>query len=276
MANTLSIEDKTTAIALLCEGNSIRAIERITGMHRDTIMRLGVRVGEGCKTLMDSMFRNLSCDRLEVDEMWGFIGAKQKTVHHKGIIKDYGDVWVWVAIDAETKLVPTFVCGDRDQYHANTFMDDLSKRLVKRPQITSDALSAYGSAIERAFGASVDYASLIKVYSVSTEENTRRYSPPKITAIKKEVKVGEPNMALVSTSYVEKQNHTVRMHCRRLSRLTNAFSKKRRNFEAAVALHYAYYNLVKTHGTVRCTPAVEAGVAKSAMTVRELVEAVDG
>lgn len=276
MANNLPFEKKVAAISMLCENSSIRAIERMTGIHRDTITRLGVRVGEGCADLLDDMMRDLDCKLIQVDEMWGFIGAKAKTVKRKKLNPDeYGDIWVWVAIDASTKLVPSFAIGGRDQYHANCFIDDLASRLNRRPQISSDALAAYSSAIERAFGCEVDYGSVIKTFADKSLDEERRYSPPKVVSVKKAVKQGNPDFDLISTSYVEKQNHTVRMHCRRLSRLTNAFSKKRQNFEAAVALHYAYYNLIKIHKTIRCTPAMEAGVESSPWTVAELVARTD-
>lgn len=277
MANRLPIEKKVMVVSMLCEGNSIRGIERMTGVNRNTIMNLGVRMGQGCRELMDKLFVDLDSTLIECDEMWGFIGAKQKTVTQKKLYgKQYGDIWLWVAIDAETKLVPCFAIGGRDQYHANAFMDDLSNRLKHRVQISTDALKAYGDAIERAFGSQVDYGNIIKSFSHADLEAQRRYSPPKVIKVKKAAKAGNPDMELVSTSYVEKQNHTVRMHCRRLSRLTNAFSKKRENFEAAVALHYAYYNLCKIHKTVRCTPAMEAGVVQSQWTIADLVEKIEG
>ena len=275
MANNLPTEKKTMAISMLCEGNSIRSIERMTSIHRDTIMRLGVRVGEACRDLLDEKMRGLRCERVQVDELWGFIGAKKKTVKAKGLDKDYGDVWVWAAIDADTKLVPSVVVGDRDLPHAMRLMDDLASRLQNRPQISTDALKAYKTAVEYAFGSELDYGSVIKTYSHTDLEEGRRYSPPECMHIERRAVQGDPDMKRVSTSYVEKQNHTVRMHCRRLSRLTNAFSKKRRNFEAAIALHYAYYNFCKRHQTIRCTPAMEAGVMKSQMTVAELVERTD-
>ena len=168
---------------MLCEGNSIRSIERMTGIHRDTIMRLGVRMGEGCKELMDDKFTEIDAKLIQVDEMWGFIGAKKKTVKLKNLGPEYGDVWVWVAIDAETKLVPTFVVGARDQYHANVFMDDLASRLISRPQIYE-----------------ADYGSVIKTFSHTDLEEQRRYSPPTVLKIKKSVVQGDPDMDLVSTS----------------------------------------------------------------------------
>ncbi len=223
MANVLRFEKKVQVIELLCENNSIRAIERITGIHRDTIMRLGVRVGEGCGDLQDKLFRNLDCPLIQVDELWGFIGAKQKTVKKKNLGPEFGDVWVWVAIDAATKLVPSFMAGDRNQYHANAFIGDLASRLNSRPQISADGLGAYETAIERAFGSEVDFGSVVKTFADKDIEQERRYSPAKVVSVKKEVKQGNPDKDLISTTYVEKQNHTVRMHVRRLSRLTNAF-----------------------------------------------------
>ena len=275
MSNNLPIEKKATVVSLLCEGNSIRSIERITSIHRDTIMRLGVRVGQGCKTLLSGMMRGLTCDDIQVDELWGFIGAKKKTVDRNNLNKDFGDVWVWSAIDANTKLVPCYSIGNRDLMQAMVFMEDLASRLQKRPQISSDALRAYKEAIENAFGSEVDYGTVIKTYSHTDLEESRRYSPPDCLQIKKSIMQGNPDIKRISTSYIEKQNHTTRMHCRRLSRLTNAFSKKRENFDAAVSLHYAYYNLCKRHQTIRCTPAMEAGVQKSQWSVIDLVEATD-
>lgn len=275
MANKLTIEKKTMAVSMLCEGNSIRSIERMTSIHRDTIMRLGVRVGEGCRSIMNELMRDLSCDNIQVDEMWGFIGAKKRTVKAKGLSDEYGDVWVWSAIDADTKLVPSHMVGDRDLPHAMRLMDDLASRLQSRPQISTDALKAYKTAVGYAFGSEVDYGTVIKTYSHTDLEESRRYSPPDCIRIKRRDEQRNPDFEKISTSYVEKQNHTVRMHCRRLSRLTNAFSKKRRNFEAAISLHYAYYNFCKRHQTIRCTPAMEAGVMDSQMSVAELVERSD-
>jgi IS1 family transposase len=272
MSNELKTEKKAQAVSMLCEGNSIRAIERMTGIHRDTVMRLGVRVGEGCKLIMDEKLRNLNCGLIEVDEVWGFIGMKQKTALRKNQNSEgVGDIWTWIAIDPDSKLVPAFAVGDRGQYMANCFIEDLAARLSHRIQISTDALKVYQGAIERAFGADVDYGSIIKTYGHTELVEQRRYSPPEVIKAERVPVQGNPDIDLISTSHVEKQNHTLRMHCRRLSRLTNAFSKKLENFKAAVALHYAYYNFVKVHQTIRCTPAMEAGVANSAWTVQDLV-----
>ncbi len=276
MSNELKTEKKITAVAMLAEGNSIRSIERMTGVHRDTIMRLGVRVGEGCAKIMDERMRNLPCKLVQVDEIWCFVKMKEKTAKRIAPKTEAGDVWTWIAIDAETKLVPAFAIGDRTQYMANNFIEDLASRLTHRVQISTDGLAAYRGAIESAFGCEVDYGSIIKTFSDTQVAEQRRYSPPEVVRVDKHVVQGMPDVDLISTSYVEKQNHTLRMHCRRLSRLTNAFSKKLTNFKAAVALHYAYYNFVKTHKTIRCAPAVEAGVVESAWTIADLVEMIEG
>ena len=274
MANALPTEKKITAVAMLAEGNSIRSVERMTGIHRDTVMRLGVRMGEGCKRIMDEKMRNLPCRLIQVDEIWGFVAMKEKTAKKKAPNSEAGDVWTWIAIDAETKLVPAFEIGDRTQYMANTFIEDLAQRLTNRVQVSTDGLAAYRGAIEGAFGCEVDYGSIFKTFGDTQVSEQRRYSPAEVVKVEKKVVQGNPDVDLISTSYVEKQNHTLRMHCRRLSRLTNAFSKKMENFKAAVALHYAYYNFVKRHITIRCAPAVEAGVITSAWTVADLVEMV--
>jgi IS1 family transposase len=271
MANELSSEKKATAVAMLCEGSSIRAIERITGIHRDTIMRLGVRVGEACKKIMDEKMRNLPCKTLEVDEIWGFIGAKRRNAERTG---NYGDVWTFICIDADTKLIPAHIVGKRDAYHAKAFMDDVAGRMKNEVQISSDALAAYTDAVERAFGGAVNYGQISKTYSLTSfnKEAAARYSPCEVVKVEKTVVQGMPDVNRITTSHVEKQNHTLRMHCRRLTRLTNAFSKKLENFEAAVALNFAYYNFCKTHGAIRMTPAQAAGIEASAWTVAELVE----
>ena len=275
MANKLNVDEKVSAVGMLCEGNSIRSVERMTGIHRDTVMRLGVRMGEGCQRIMDEKMRNLPCKLLQVDEVWGYIGMKQTTANRNRATGDVGDVWTWIALDAETKLVPTFAVGNRSGYMANTFIEDLASRLSHRVQLSSDAYPAYVDAVERAFGTGVDYGSIVKTFSHSDVAEQRRYSPPDIMNVKRMPVAGNPVRRLISTSHIEKQNHTLRMHCRRLTRLTNAFSKKIENFKAAVALHYAYYNFVKSNIAIRCTPAMAAGVTNTFWTVRDLVEMVE-
>jgi IS1 family transposase len=270
MANVLSVEKQAGIIGALCEGSSIRSIERMTGVHRDTIMRLGVRVGRGCMDLMDATMRDLSCTRLEMDEIWGFVGKKQKNV---GFDDDpsLGDVWTFCAIDADTKLVPAFMVGKRDKETANAFLEDVSGRMNNRLQISTDGLAAYVDAIAGAFGNDVDFAQIIKTYGHQEVSNNRRYSAPEFVSSEKKVVIGNPDNDLISTSYVERLNATTRLHMRRLTRLTLAFSKKLDNFEAAVGLHFAYYNFVKKHSTVKCTPAMAAGVATDYFTVADLV-----
>lgn len=274
MANNLPFEKKVAVVSMLAEGNSIRSIERMTGINRNTIMNLGVRVGNACKQIMDEKMRGLKCRQIQVDEIWGFVGAKRKNAGKAGA---YGDVWTFIALDADTKLIPSFIVGKRDAYHAKAFMDDLASRVTMRCQISSDGLNAYTDAVERSFGTEADYGQIVKTYSVTPLGNNAqpaaiRYSPAEVIKVEKTVVSGMPDLSRISTSHVEKQNHTLRMHCRRLTRLTNAFSKKIENFEAAVALNFAYYNFVKTHGSLKMTPAMAAGIATSHWTVEELVK----
>ncbi len=273
MANILNHEKQTTIIGALAEGSGIRQIERMTGVHRDTIMRLGMRVGQGCASLLDRKMRGLSCGHLQLDEIWGFIGKKQRHIQADDD-PQYGDVWTFCAIDSDTKLVPSFKVGKRDVATANALTMDLASRLKNRVQLSSDALRAYAEAVELAFGADVDYAQVIKTY-VKDDSNVpeRRYSPAEIVITEKRPIAGRPDMGMASTSYVERLNGTTRLHMRRLTRLTYAFSKKLDNFKAAVALHFAYYNFVKRHSTLRCTPAMAAGIERDFWTVGNLIEA---
>jgi IS1 family transposase len=270
MANVLSIDKKIAVIGALAEGSSIRSIERVTGVHRDTIMRLGVKVGQGCTALMDEKMRNLPCKRLELDEIWGFVGKKDRNVV-KGDSPEVGSVWTWYAIDADTKLVPAFHVGERQNADANAFVADVASRMAYRVQISTDGLKAYVGAIEKSFGSDVDYAQIVKVYKNDMIE--RRYSQSGVESAERIIFSGNPNVDLISTSYVERLNATTRLHMRRLTRLTHAFSKKRENFTAAVGLHFAYYNFVRRHNTLRCTPAMAAGVVGTQWSVADLVEA---
>jgi IS1 family transposase len=218
--------------------------------------------------------RDLTCRFLQFDEIWGFIGKIEK---HRMPEDDptLGDVWTFCAIDAETKLVPSFTCGKRDHLTANAFVSDVASRLKNRPQISSDGLRAYVEAVENAFGMEVDFGMIIKSYGIDKGEHhqERRYSAPEVTSMEKMVVQGYPEMDLISTSHIERLNGTTRLHMRRLTRLTYAFSKKLENFEAAVALHFAYYNFVRTHKTIRMTPAMAAGIERNFWTVADLVEA---
>jgi IS1 family transposase len=274
MPNVISTDKQIAIIASLCEGSSIRSIERITGVHRDTIMRLGVKIGKGCTAMMGTKMRNLECHRLDMDEIWGFVGKKDR---HLSPDDDpqFGNVWTFCAIDADTKLVPAFrVSKDRDINTATAFALDVADRMKNRVQISTDGLAAYVEAIDWAFGGNVDYGQIIKTYGTEESiEAQRRYSAPAIKSIEKKAIFGRPEFDLISTSYVERLNATTRLHMKRLARLTHAFSKKRENFEAAVGLHFAYYNFVRRHNTLRCTPAMEAGIEQSFWSVGDLLEA---
>jgi IS1 family transposase len=273
MANHLPTEKKILAVSMLCENSSIRAIERVTGIHRDTIMRLGVRMGEGCRSILDERMHGLDSKRIEIDEMWGFLKMKEKQAKAKGLSGEFGHIWTWIAMDADSKVIPCFAVGDRSAEMCDEFIADLAPRLKNRVQITTDGMPEYRAAIEKAFGGNVDYGSLVKTYSTPKPESKSQYSS--FVASYKTPIEGNLNMELLSTSYIEKQNHTVRMHVRRLARKTNAFSKKRENHEMACALHFAYYNFVKSHGSIRTTPAVAAGVESRPWKIAELVERIE-
>jgi len=273
MANVLSKDKQIAAIGALAEGSSIRSIERLTGIHRDTIMRLGVHVGKGCEMLLDSKMQDLGCRYLQFDEVWGFIGKKERHLH-VGDDPEMGDVWTYCAIDAETKLVPTFRVGKRNRATTTAFVQDVASRLRNRVQISTDALHGYVEAIEQSFGADVDYGQIVKVYTHDEAQHPeRKYSAPHFASAMRRPIAGDPDMELVSTSHIERLNATTRLHVKRLSRLTLAFSKKLENFKAAVALHFAYYNLVRRHNALRCTPAMAAGIERDFWTVGDLVEA---
>jgi IS1 family transposase len=270
MSNKLPFDKQVTVISALAEGASIRGIERMTGVNRNTIMTLGFRVGNACANYMDTRLVNLNCKRIEVDELWGFIGKKNANCVAGDYAKGLGDVYTFVALDADSKLVPCYRAGKRDEMNTVAFLQDLHDRLTNRVQLSSDGWRAYAGGVENVFGCEVDYGQIVKVFSSPDKPEDRRYSPPHVSKIERSPIIGEPDK--ISTSYVEKNNHTIRMHCRRLSRLTNAFSKKFDRFQAAVGLHFAYYNFVKFHKTVRMTPAMAAGVEQSPLEVANLVE----
>ena len=274
MANNLPTEKKVLTVSMLAEGTSIRSIERITGVHRDTIMRLGVRVGEACAQIHDAKMRALKSRNIEVDEIWGFIGKKRKNTKPWDFERGLGDVWTFIALDSDTKLIPAFRVGQRTMIHANAFLKDLAERLASRIQLSSDALAAYRETVGGVFGPDVDFAQLVKTFAVTNlnKDAASRYSPAEVVSVEKTIVCGMPDVTRITTSHVEKQNHTLRMHCRRLTRLTNAFSKKLDNFCAAVALNFCYYNFCKSNLAVRATPAQAAGIEKSQWTVAELIE----
>ena len=272
MANVLHRSKQVAILNALVEGVSVRGTERLTGVCREAILRLLVNVGNGCAVLQDDKMRDLTCERLELDEIWSFIAKKQKHVKEEDDNNRVGDVWTWVAIDANTKLIPCFMSGKRDATTGNAFIADLASRLRYRVQISTDGLKVYAEAIKESFASKVDYAVIVKEFA-SEPTGAGRYSPPKVVATSKTPIIGFPIEELVSTSYVERQNLTMRMQIRRFTRLTNAHSKKLENHGAAVALHFAHYNFARIHSSIRCTPAMAAGVTSTVWSMEDLMDA---
>ena len=276
MANHLSRDKQIAVVNALVEGCSMRSVERMTGVNRETVGTLLLRLGDGCADLLDRTMRDLPCRRLEIDELWAFVGKKQRHVTKMDDRSCVGDTWTFVALDAETKLVPAFLVGKRTAESASEFIHDVAGRLRNRVQISTDGLRTYVAPIANAFSdVGVDYAQLHKTYEAEPT-GPGRYSPPKVTSTEKTPIFGQPIAELVSTSYVERQNLTVRMGVRRYTRLTNAFSKKLENHIAATALHFAHYNFVRPHQTLRCTPAMEAGVSATLWSTGDLLNATIG
>jgi IS1 family transposase len=267
-------EDKALlAIQLLIEGTSIRSTERVTGLHRDTIIRLLVLAGERCIKFMDSKLRDLRCKRIQSDEIWTFVGKKQRHVEFKDS-EEMGDAWVFVAIDPDTKLIPTYVVGKRDRATTNFFLLNLHDRLAPehRFQLSTDGFHFYQRGVEDVFAGQADFAQVIKLYGDHGQHDAAgRYSPSPMIETIIRIRDGRPDPRHISTSHVERQNLTMRMAIRRFTRLTNAFSKKLDNLKAACALHFAYYNFCRTHQTLRCTPAMEAGIADHIWKLEEIL-----
>jgi IS1 family transposase len=272
--NRLPVSRRAQIISALVEGNSIRSTERMTNTHRDTIMRLLVEVGKGCAEIMDEQMRELECRRIQVDEIWAFVQKKQRQVTKQDDRSRVGDMWTFVALDPDTKLVPLYRVSKRTAPNARAFMQDLSERLANRVQLSSDGLNTYAEAVERAFGIDVDYGQAVKFYEAEPI-GPGRYSPPRVTHQQLARIQGRPDPAHISTSLVERQNLTMRMSMRRFTRLTNAFSKKVENLEAAVALHFAHYNFVRIHKSLRVTPAMAADVSDRLWSMEELIERID-
>ncbi len=272
--NKLTHEKRAAVVAALVEGNSIRAIVRMTGVAKNTIVKLLADLGTACSEYQDKAFVNLTCSRIQCDEIWSFCYSKQKNVpaEHEGEW-GYGDVWTWTAIDADTKLVPAWLVGLRDAGYAYEFMSNLAKRLVNRVQLTTDGHKAYLTAVDGAFADNIDYAMLRKIFGPDRSEG--RFSPPTCLGTQKKVISGNPDKAHVSTSYVERQNLTMRMSMRRFTRLTNGFSKKIENLEHAVALHFMHYNFCRIHQTIRVTPAMASGVADHVWEISEIIALLD-
>jgi IS1 family transposase len=272
MPNVLSTSKRVQVVSALVEGVGIRATARMAGVSKDTVMKLWVEMSEACARFQDDTLRDLTSKRLQIDEIWSFVLAKAKNVPaDKAGVFGYGDVWTFTAIDAETKLMPSFLVGSRDAGCATEFMQDLASRLVKRVQLTTDGHKLYLSAVEEAFQGQVDFAQLVKVYGKASEGPEVRYSPAECIGCERIGVIGNSDPEHVSTSYVERSNLTTRMSVRRFTGLTNAFSKKLRNHAAAFGLFSAHYNFCRIHRTLRVTPAMAAGVSKTVWSIADLV-----
>jgi IS1 family transposase len=274
--NRLDRAKQIQVVNALVEGNSIRATVRMTGVSKNTIAKLLVELGAACSEYMNRTLVNLPCKRVQCDEIWSFVGAKQKNVTAKLAAKEpnAGDVWTWVAMDADTKLIASWCVGGRDWATARHFVMDLERRLASRVQLTTDGNRLYLFAINEAFEGDVDYAVLMKLYG-NESVGEKRYSPAQCIGCEKKPKIGNPDPKHISTSFVERQNLTMRMQMRRFTRLTNAFSKKIENHVASIAIHYAWYNFVRIHQTLRVTPAMAAGVTDHLWDIEDLVRLLD-
>jgi IS1 family transposase len=272
--NRLDTERRCQVVRCLVEGNSIRATVRMTGVAKNTVAKLLIELGTACAEYQDENLRNLPCRRIQCDEIWSFVGAKQKNVSEVQAADGWGDVWTWTAIDVETELVPCWMVGPHDIHAATAFIGDLASRLRFRVQLTTDGHRPYLRAVEDAFGADIDCAVLTKIYGAPAEPQTR-YSPSQCIGIECRNVTGNPDPKHISTSYVERQNLTMRMSMRRFTRLTNAFSKKLENHMAAIALHFMYYNFCRVHQSLLVTPAMEAGVSDHVWSVEEVVALIE-
>jgi len=276
--NKLSLERRAQVIKVLCEGNSIRSTARITNTAINTVIKLLRDVGAACAEYQDIHLRNLPCRLIQCDEIWSFCYAKQKNVpEEKQGRFGYGDFWTWTVIDADTKLIPSWLVGSRDAGYAFRFMRDLQARLANRVQLTTDGHKVYLNAVEDVFGADIDYAMLVKLYG-QEPESEKRYSPAKCIGAEQRVVMGFPDISKISTSFAERQNLTMRMSMRRFTRLTNAFSKKLENHELAIALYFMHYNFVRPHKTLSnpypTTPAMVAGVSNRTWSIEDIVKLI--
>jgi len=272
MANVISMAKKIAVISALVEGCSVRSTSRMTGVSKGAILRLLVSVGEACAEYQDRVIRNVTAKRVQVDEIWSFVGAKAKNVKPEHFVDGgyAGDVWTFVALDADTKLAISWLAGARDAGFATEFLRDVEDRLANRIQLTSDGHKMYLTAVADAFGSGVDYAQLVKIFG-SDPEGAKRYSPAQCLGIKKVEIIGDPDPKHVSTIYIERQNLTMRMSMRRFTRLTNAFSKSLENHIHSINLFYMWYNFARVHQTLRVTPAMEAGISSHVWSVAEIV-----
>lgn len=275
--NKLPIAKRVQIINLLVEGSSLRATSRIADVSINTVTKLLVDIGQACQLFHDEVVRRVSAKRVQCDEIWSFIYAKEKNKPQD--VEGAGDAWTFVGIESDTKLVISWLLGDRDIDTATFFMKDLAERVKGKMQLTTDGLKAYLDAVDAAFPTDdeIDFAQLVKIYGPSTGgDNERRYSPAECTGAEKRVVYGQPDPKFISTSHIERQNLTMRMHMRRFTRLTNGFSKKIENHGYAIALHFVFYNFVKAHKTLKVTPAMAAGLSKRFLTLEDLVNLTDG
>lgn len=269
--NRLDNQRRSQAVRCLVEGNSIRATVRMTGIAKNTIVKLLAEMGEACAQYQDKTLRNLPCRRIQCDEIWSFRYAKEKNPPEELRGKfGYGDVWTWTALCAETKIIPCWMVGGRSASYANRFISDLASRLDHRVQLTTDGHRVYLGAVERAFGSDIDYAMLVKLYG-RDRGSEARYSPAECIGAMATPIIGNPDKRHISTSYMERQNLTMRMQMGRFTRLTNGFPKKIENHIHAVALYFMYYNFCRIHQTLRVTPAMAAGVTEHVWDLLEIV-----
>ncbi len=271
--NKLPIEKRAQIITLLVEGNSLRSCSRIADVSINTVTKLLVDVGRACEKFHNEKVVGIKSERIQADEIWSFVYAKEKNTTAEMKEGGAGDVWTWTALDADSKLIVSWYVGNRDAESAHNFMYDVAARLANKVQLTTDGHHAYLEAVDDAFKLDIDFAQLVKMYGAPTGESQteKKYSPAECTGCKKKVISGEPNEKFISTSYVERQNLTMRMHMRRFTRLTNAFSKKIENHCYAIALHFVYYNFVKIHKSLRVPPAMQAGLIKRLMSIEDIV-----
>ena len=274
--NKLPLKSRSLILNMLCEGQSMRATARLADVSFNTVAKLLIDAGKVCADLHDELVQGVTASRVQCDEVWSFTYAKQKNVAKaKAAPDEAGDTWTWTALDADTKLIVSSMVGGRDAEYANAFMDDVASRLANRVQMTTDGHKAYLEAVEGSFGADIDYAQLIKVYGNAPETLKGRYSPADCTGIVKRTVEGQPDEKHISTSFVERQNLTMRMQMRRFTRLTNAFSKKFENHMHMVALYTVWYNFIRIHKTLRVTPAMEAGLSETVWDMEDLVRIMD-
>lgn len=273
--NKLPLEKRCQIVGLLTEGNSLRDTSRLADVSINTVTKLLVDIGKACQKYHDEHVHNVTSKRVQCDEIWSVIYAKDKNLPEnlKGKY-GIGSIWTWVALDSESKLAISWLVGNRDADYAKIFIQDVAARLKNRVQFTTDGLKAYLEAVEESFGADIDYAQLVKLYGKSLEDE-RRYSPAECTGTEKKVIVGNPKRKYISTSHIERQNLTMRMNMRRFTRLTNAFSKKVENHAHAIALHFMFYNFVRIHKTLHVTLAMEAGLTKKVWSIDDLVGLID-